>query len=485
MGKENKRITMDGYLTVFLSLTLSVMISLCLVLVLGARENTRCMEVECVTDIGMNNILAEYHRELMNQYDLFFIDTSYGTENASYKTTEMHLKDYLERNLSGEDLFLSFLYHNPVKLKVNDVTITNLSVASDENGAVLRRQAVEVIYQRVGISYLKQIENWMNTVKEYDLNTRDILAECRNASAALEEWNNESLSKEAAADWKNPGAKVLSLWDAGILSLVVKDYSSLSTQTADLTTYISSKTTLAGTGMNPAVTFADGFWEQLIFQEYILAYTGHYGMEKENGYLQYQTEYILSGKDTDTENLKNVVYQILSIRAVANVLYLISDEERMQLTEAAGTALAALFALPELAPLFQAVIILAWAMVESISDVAKLLQGGRVPLLKNGKEWYCEIEEALAFEGSIGQAKQSEGKKEEGLLYEDYLRILLCFQDKVTTTFRLMDIMEMDIRQTKGNECFRMDGCADSIGAAIQFGSTDGKKYDIFRCYGY
>lgn len=477
--------TKDGYLTVFLSLILSLMISLCLVLILGARENTRRMEVECVTDIGMNNILAEYHRELLNQYDLFFIDTSYGTKNATYKTTEAHLKDYLERNLSGEDLFLSFLYHNPVALKVDDVTITDISVASDDKGAVVRRQAVELMYQRVGISYLKQIESWMNTVKEYDLNTRNIPAECRDASAALEEWNDEALPKDTEENWKNPGAEVLSLWDAGVLNLVVKDYRQLSTQSVDLTKYISSRTLLTGTGMNPAVTFADSFWEQLVFQEYILAYTGHYGMEKKGGHLQYQTEYILSGKEKDTDNLKDVVYQILSIRAVANVLYLISDEERMQLAEAVGTALAALFTLPELAPLFQAVIIFAWAMVESIFDVAKLLQGGRVPLLKSGKGWHCEMEEALEFEGSIEQAKKDEGTKEEGLLYEDYLRILLCFQDKETTTFRLMDIMEMDIRQTKGNESFRMDGCVDSVAADIRFSSTDGKNYNIFRSYGY
>ena len=82
--KMIQRKNADGYLTVFLTLILSVMLSLCLLLVLGARENTRRMEIECVTDIGMNNILAEYHRELLQQYDLFFIDTSYGTANASY-----------------------------------------------------------------------------------------------------------------------------------------------------------------------------------------------------------------------------------------------------------------------------------------------------------------------------------------------------------------------------------------------------------------
>ncbi|MDE5679690.1 MAG: hypothetical protein K2I01_04580, partial [Lachnospiraceae bacterium] len=99
-----------GYLTVFLSLILSVMLSLCLTLVLGARENSRRMEIECVTDIGTDSILAEYHRELLRQYDLLFIDTSYGTANASYYQTAAHLQNYIAYNLGGEEIFLSALY---------------------------------------------------------------------------------------------------------------------------------------------------------------------------------------------------------------------------------------------------------------------------------------------------------------------------------------------------------------------------------------
>ena len=74
----------DGYLTVFFSLILTVMISLCLALLFGVKRNTGRMEGECITDVAMNSVLAEFHRELLNQYNLFFVDSSYGTSYCSY-----------------------------------------------------------------------------------------------------------------------------------------------------------------------------------------------------------------------------------------------------------------------------------------------------------------------------------------------------------------------------------------------------------------
>lgn len=471
----------DAYLTVFLSLILSIMISLCLVLVLGARENTRRMEIECITDIGMNNILAEYHRELLEQYDLFFIDTSYGTPYASYEKTAEHLKEYIECNLGDEEIFLSFLYRNPVKLQADKVEIMEVSAASDDGGAVLRRQAVDVMYQRIGISYLQQIMNWVEVVKEYDMNTRNIMEEQKKASAALEEWSSNAPEIDGATEKITlPGNKVVSFWETEMLNLVTLSDGEISVKTVDVNAYLSARQRLLGTGMNSAIDFADGFWEQLIFHEYIMAYTGHYGLEKENGTLGYQTEYILAGKGSDMENLKTVVYNLLAIRAVANVIYLVSDKEKMTMAEAMATAIASLLTIPQAAPLFQAVIVLTWAMAESIFDVILLLAGKRVPLLKGGGEWQCTLEEMVDFTGNTDSEKEG-----SGLCYEDYLRIMLCFQDKETTTYRLMDIMEMDIRQTSGNRYFRMDGCIDSLKAAIQYSAKDGKTYSIVRSYGY
>ena len=70
----------NAYLTVYLTLCLAVILSLFLALIDGARRNGARLEAEIVTDIGLQSIMAEYHRELMKQYNLFAIDTSYGTE---------------------------------------------------------------------------------------------------------------------------------------------------------------------------------------------------------------------------------------------------------------------------------------------------------------------------------------------------------------------------------------------------------------------
>lgn len=473
----------SGYLTVFLSLILTVMLSLCLTLIIGVRESSRRMEAEYVTDIGMNSILAEFHRELLEQYDLFFIDTSYGTSCADYETMAGHLKTYLDYNLGGDEIFLSFLYRNPLKLDVDSVKILEASAATDEDGAVLRRQAVDVMYQKTGAAYLEKIAEWVNIAETYDMDSRDILAEQKEAAAQLEEWNGtiietETGEKEIVID--NPGNAVVSFWEAGVLNFVVEDTGMISSGTIVPGTYVSSRELLVGTGLNPSIEFEDGFLDQLLFHEYILNYTARFDKEKENSLLQYQTEYILSGKKSDPENLKSIVYKLLAFRAVANTVYLTGDKEKMNLLKLTSKVLATLLGLPVIAGIFETILVLTWAMAESIYDVEQLLKGNRIPLMKSKDTWHYDLEAIFDFSG-----EHAEGDAGSGLSYADYLRIFLCFQDKKITTFRLMDIMEMDIRQTPGNRFFRMDGCIDSLKAAVQFCSEDGKTYTVTRCYGY
>ena len=95
-----KKVTPGGYMTIYLALTVTVIMALCLALIEGCRYRGISLETECVMDIGMDSILAEYHRELQKQYNLFAIDCSYGTESASTKLTESHLLEYMNRNFS-------------------------------------------------------------------------------------------------------------------------------------------------------------------------------------------------------------------------------------------------------------------------------------------------------------------------------------------------------------------------------------------------
>ena len=73
----------DGYLTVFLALSLAVLLPLILTLVEGARRNAVRMQTEIAGNIAVRSVLGEFHQELLRQYDLYFVDATYGTASAS------------------------------------------------------------------------------------------------------------------------------------------------------------------------------------------------------------------------------------------------------------------------------------------------------------------------------------------------------------------------------------------------------------------
>ena len=81
-------------------------------------------------------------------------------------------------------------------------------------------------------------------------------------------------------------------------------------------------------------------WEALkqkvFFHEYLLRYLGRYGQEKQDSPLWYQTEYVIVGKDNDTDNLKGIVNRIFVIREAANTMYLTGSEEKRAIAELLG-----------------------------------------------------------------------------------------------------------------------------------------------------
>ena len=86
MKREGKGVR-GGYITIYLSLVTGILLSFLLVVIEGVRMHTIRTQTECVMDMAMDSALAEYHRELLEQYDLFFIDMSYGGGSPSYGNT--------------------------------------------------------------------------------------------------------------------------------------------------------------------------------------------------------------------------------------------------------------------------------------------------------------------------------------------------------------------------------------------------------------
>ena len=195
----------NGYMTIYLALTLGVMISLCLALIEGCRYRGICLETECVMDIGMDSILAEYHRELFAQYNLFAVDCSYGTEHGTTKLTEEHLLEYMNHNFSLEDIFLDkFLYRDFFALEAEKAEMTKAAFVTDGDGEVFRRMAVDAIEDDVGIGLLQQIKEWVKTIKSRGLLERSVEEEKETVDAQIREYDGRETADGKVIHIENP-----------------------------------------------------------------------------------------------------------------------------------------------------------------------------------------------------------------------------------------------------------------------------------------
>lgn len=479
---------MEAYLTVYLTLTLTVILSLCLVLIEGVRKNAVFLESECVTDIGLNSILAEYHRELFNQYNLFAIDCSYGSTLPQVESTRRHLEGYIEKNLSAEDVFLDWLlYRDFLGLKQDNIQLSKVSILTDHEGSVFRRRAAEAVWDDMNLDLFQELQGWMQVVESEQLTERDIAAEKRRLDKKLDAYDGKEVqiseTEWVKVDVKNPTSTLEKKRKEGILKWVIDDVGSLSRKQLSLSNLIMARMSAGSVnrGNMALEEFSDAekALERFFFQEYLLRYMGHYGSESGEDALSYQIEYLVTGKDNDLENLKSVVNILFAIREVANTSYILSDREKCMIAEAMGSLLATAMTIPEASGLVKMILLYGWAFAESVYDVQCLMAGERVPLIKDKKTWHYDLEKALDL-GSINKYTSV-----SGLSYEDYLRILMLLQKEDVLTERAMNMVEADIRQTPGNEYFRIDGCLDAVEVCVKMKSAYGYTCEITRQKGY
>ena len=79
---------MKGHLTVFLSLSLSLLTGFILLLTGNAVKNAVKVRYECAVDTGMNAVLSEFHIGLFERYGLIYIDASYLERQPCISNTE-------------------------------------------------------------------------------------------------------------------------------------------------------------------------------------------------------------------------------------------------------------------------------------------------------------------------------------------------------------------------------------------------------------
>lgn len=479
-----KKKNINGYITVYLSLLTGLLLSLIFLVIEGTRIQTNRFTTECVMDMALNSSFAEYNRQLLEQYELFFIDASYGSETLSYDNVETHIRSYMNLNFQETEGVVDTIFQvsDILGLQADNVTIELASLASDDNGEVLAYQIVEYKKAQTGIAVVEsvienstQVEAWASSNPE----SERIATEATINELLLEKKIELELEDEITLN--NPADTVNSIRGSGVIGLAYPEGKMISGQGVTLSEYMSGRTLNVGNGLQDGKEYENSIVNEKLIIEYLFQTCSYFGAEQDKSKLKYQVEYLLEGNESDEENLKGVLNEILAIREAANIAYLYSDAAKQAEAEALALSITASLAMPQLEQAVKLSILFAWSYAESVQDIRILMDGKAVPVVKTSATWNTPLSQMASFSSYLGQYNATD----QGMTYKDYLESLLWIHSDSDRMMLFMDIIEMDIRQTSGNTNFCMDGCFDWMQATANVSTTTGEGYRITRQYGY
>ena len=251
---------------------------------------------------------------------------------------------------------------------------------------------------------------------------------------------------------------------------------------------------------------------QALVSEYIISrYAGYTDYIEKNGQqtgyiekndraagrlLDYEIEYILCGRQSDKDNLNEVLFKLILIREGLNLSYLVTDVQKKN--ECFGLALQLLgytgnMVLIKAAQYF---IMSIWAYAESVMELRELYAGESIAAVKNADNWITDINTVISG-GAAGLktslfSDKNKAWKETGstagynsLDYMDYMRILLLIKDRTARNAGIMSAMEL-VMIALGHEDFRMkEYIYEASGTAVFIYVKNGQTYSQKLEYSY
>lgn len=507
---------LKGEITVFLSLIMMMVLALMLGLLESARVQAARASCLAGADMGMFSLFGEYDRDVLEFYDLFFLDGGYGQGGMNPEAVAARLKYYAGQALGegstgnkGGDY---------LGLMLQGTGLTAVMLAADNDGRAFRYQAVSWIKEELllsalglgseggengllsrleeGREFLEKGELLMGQADDVSGQIEALRKEAQNRAREAYEKEREEAEAEgktctavldtSAMEFENPIDTLKRFMEMGILGLAAGE-EGLSEGRAAPEDMMSQRSQTSGFGTF-GLEMKAGASEGLLFNEYILNKLPCFRDEKQKdfGGLRYQCEYVLGGKETDQDNLKAVLERLLLLRFGINYTYLLSSQEKRLQAETLAAAVSGAVGLPVLEKLMETAILLLWAYEESLTDVRALCRGQKVEFVKNDENFRCRIEQLFSFQ-------PEDAKGESGMDYQDYLRLLLAAEPLKTRTFRCMDMAEHTIRIARNRPEFCLDAGIYALRAEFTYqisplffpGPWDGTAFDTECMYSY
>ena len=371
------------------------------------------------------------------------------------------------------------------KLFLQDAQVTGYQLATDGAGEVFLQCVASYMKNNLTREAAKSLYDAYQEGKEVEENDRsDYSVENANtaikeAKAAAEEGNSEGnpgnggssvetdnkKAEEAVETEENPLDVVLQLKQNTLLSLVAGDASEISQKQVNLQESVSRRENHTGT---MGVESRMGGYEKVLVTEYLDHYFSNYLRPKENAALSYEMEYLLCGEDSDAANLEGTINRLLLMRETANIAAIVKDGTKRNEAKTLAELLAGFSGNPAIIFVVQCGIIAAWAYVESILDLRALLRGDKIALIKSDRQWTTNTKHLLESLKDDAKAINCEN----GLTYKQYIKQFVITMGNQKLAYRMMDVMEQNVRAVSGNEAVRMDDMVCRIKSVEQYGAN-------------
>lgn len=503
-----------GQITIFLSLLFLVLMMSFLFIVEGVISySASSLGEDAVKGVG-ESIMANYDRELFKNYHLFFLDprqkdyivtdgkefiNQYFSGNSFFDIYCDSLEVTGEKTAVDEDgLYLKHEIREWMKYreekeiaKVLEDIIRNTKKNDGERKEcqeevdsaetdVKKEQDEEVNQETKEEANKKDTESDLKgDVDKNTDNVENMKSDEKAASEEIEPVSEETLKERS--NWKEIKETLQLLMRTGILFYAAEHSENLSRQSIPGTNLPSKRvksssfdneqrlldkmdelsfSSLKGIKSLLSVDISmDGIGTLWTKDRYIISYIedcfSFYGSsDKKDNALLYEVEYLISGKNSDIDNLKRVANYILLLRFINNYIFTGKDTQMKMQINTMASAITGVMGMPQTMKAVQVLIRMAISYGESLLELHTLFSGGEVPLIKDKTTWNL----TLKTMAEQLRNKQIVKKGKKNISYKDYLKLFLLTKgNSRTVCYRMMDIMQENIASKEPG--FLMENC--------------------------
>lgn len=462
-----------GSITIFMSLSLTLILSLLFTLLESARLYGLQSHATMESQLMLESQMAQYHPEIYKQYGIYLLECNQG-DVLSMAGVDANMQSLGMENLCGGSREWNSSSMNLYALNLIQCHVVQKQVVTDEKGASFAKQAADYMKSRFPLSAVESLYEHAEEMGQLEESTGDVDDYLSQADTALSdpEAANQAAQVQNPAgeaqqiplvpledDFENPIEYVKDLKNNAVLAQVLGDVTKVSNQKVQEKGDLLHRDLYEGNYPveNP------GAMEKLWFKEYLLEKFSDYTEPRADSVLQYELEYIISGENTDKENLTKVVERLLALRELSNYVSLHQDPEKVSLAYTMAVEIGGISLNPLVIQVIQEGILAAWAYSEAVQDVKTLLNGGTVPLYKASGDWGCNFQKISESTYETESAGEDATEMELGMDYQTYLRMLLYSTTEKKLAMRTLNLMEQCIRRTEGNLAFRMDCMVSAV----------------------